>query len=511
MYSFVIGECLVKICSDEKLGRVLVATRDIQEGEIVLKESPLVHGPAQIVGPTCVGCLKPLEENKYLECERCGWPVCKRSCQNQSGHRAECELTVARGSKVSIQHFYVPHPLYQCLLPLRCLLLAESDPARWQALMRLQSHDEERRGSEQWRTDRRGVAQLIPRFFKCDNRWQEDDILRAIGIIQVNGHEVPLTEPASVTIYSVASMLEHSCRPNLAKSFSDQGEIILWAPVAIAQGTRLSISYTDVLWTTAQRRAHLLQTKLFSCACERCLDPTEFGTFFSAVRCSGFRTSDQSSQMCKGYLLPCDTSTQGSAVGDDDGAEWLCGRCHVKQPGTAVAQILDRARIDIQAMQKQREDHCVKYLRHYAKWLTPNHQYMVEAKMALSQAIGGSGRPEHIRKLPYGKLMSKIKACQELIALFEKLCPAESRAFGITRFELHAALAELGRRGMESNSRSNTPAAGLPLLQESLLNANECVRMLTHEPSVLLESKICAQARMNAETLGRLLAGRGRE
>lgn len=97
--------------------------------------------------------------------------------------------------------------------------------------------------------------------------------------------------------------------------------------------------------------------------------------------------------------------------------------------------------------------------------------------------------------------------CVDRVTLIHWLFPAESRAFGITRFELHAALAELGRRSMESNSRSNTPAS-LPLLQESLLNANECVRMLTHEPSVLLESQICAQAKMNAETLGRLLAGR---
>lgn len=65
--------------------------------------------------------------------------------------------------QMSMQHFYVPHPVYQCLIPLRCLLLAERNPAKWQALIKLESHEEQRRGTEQWRNDREGVAKLIPR------------------------------------------------------------------------------------------------------------------------------------------------------------------------------------------------------------------------------------------------------------------------------------------------------------------------------------------------------------
>lgn len=90
-----------KICSDERFGRYLVATKDIKAGEVVLKESPLVQGPAQITAPVCVGCLQGLVEKKFLECERCGWPVCRRECQDRPGHQAECKFTIARGSKVS--------------------------------------------------------------------------------------------------------------------------------------------------------------------------------------------------------------------------------------------------------------------------------------------------------------------------------------------------------------------------------------------------------------------------
>lgn len=476
-----------KICSDERYGRYLVATKDIKAGETVLKESPLVHGPAQITGPVCVGCLQGLTEKRFAECERCGWPVCKRECQDHPGHQAECKLTVARGSKMSLQHFYVPHPVYQCLIPLRCLLLAETDPAKWQALIKLESHEEQRRGSEQWRNDREGVAKLIPRFFKCENKWSEDEILKVIGILQVNGHEVPFTEPPSVAIYNHASMLEHSCRPNLSKSFTCKNEIVFWAPNPIKAGERLSICYSDVLWSTANRLDHLQQTKLFRCSCTRCVDPTEFGTFFSAMRCSGFKKELN----CTGLLLPEDVKNW---YGD-----WVCNKCRGSVAAKEISTILDRAKVDNEAMQKNNEKHCNMYITHYSRWLGPNHHFIVDVKVSLSQIIGGESA-EAIKKISDETLMNKIKLCQELIQLFEKICPAEARLIGATRFELHAALAEFGRRGVESKNPAVRSA-----LEDSLFNATECVRMLSHEPKELPESKICEQAAINANSMKVLL------
>lgn len=82
------------------MGRYLTASRDIKQGEIIIKESPLVCGPSQITGPTCVGCLNALNQINYTECDKCGWPVCSENCKTNKNHRGECELTVARGSKV---------------------------------------------------------------------------------------------------------------------------------------------------------------------------------------------------------------------------------------------------------------------------------------------------------------------------------------------------------------------------------------------------------------------------
>lgn len=272
---------------------------------MLLSESPLVQGPSQITYPVCLVCLQGLEEtdiNNDQECPQCGWPICldcKADKRITLLKHDECEITASRGTKFTLQNYFNPHPTYQCLTVLRCLLLKERAPEKWEKLMRLESHCEQRRGSPQWCNDREGVARFIPRFFKCPGRWSEDEIMKVAGIVQINGHEVPLTDPPHVAIYDLASMVEHSCTPNLTKSFTSKAHLVFWAPNPIKKGEHLSICYSDALWGTANRRNHLLQTKMFICECPRCNDVTEFGTYFSALKCN--------SNGCEGLLLPKDS------------------------------------------------------------------------------------------------------------------------------------------------------------------------------------------------------------
>lgn len=246
-----------------------------------------------------MGCLQGLQEELQLECNQCGWPICSRECEKKAQHQNECRLTIARGSKVSIQHYFSPHPTYQCMAALRCLLLKENDPEKWEKLIQLESHCDERRGSVQWRSDRESVAKFIPRFFKCE-KWSEEEILKVAGIVQINGHEVPLTDPSHVAIYHFASLIEHSCLSNLSKSFTAKGEILFSTTKGIKSGEHLSICYSDVLWGTSSRQHHLLQTKLFKCDCVRCSDVTEMGTYYSAMKCSN--------NDCQGLMLPISLS-----------------------------------------------------------------------------------------------------------------------------------------------------------------------------------------------------------
>lgn len=88
---------------------------------MILKESPLVRGPSQITIPVCIKCLQGLEEfdiKPDQQCERCGWPICYECSKSQSeknmreghlqSHHDECDITIARGNKFSLQHYFNP-------------------------------------------------------------------------------------------------------------------------------------------------------------------------------------------------------------------------------------------------------------------------------------------------------------------------------------------------------------------------------------------------------------------
>jgi hypothetical protein len=84
---------------DERPRRQLIATRDIAEGEVILRETPLIAAPSAKEFPTkrspkdkdskgskfaclCLGCYKNV--TSLYKCSKCGWPVCDKECEKVS-------------------------------------------------------------------------------------------------------------------------------------------------------------------------------------------------------------------------------------------------------------------------------------------------------------------------------------------------------------------------------------------------------------------------------------------
>jgi hypothetical protein len=65
--------------------------------------------------------------------------------------------------QVAIKNFGVPHPTYSCLLPLRCLLLSENNPAKWEKLLELQAHHDDDKSGDQSKSDAENVGKFISR------------------------------------------------------------------------------------------------------------------------------------------------------------------------------------------------------------------------------------------------------------------------------------------------------------------------------------------------------------
>ena len=70
------------------IGRVLVATRDIQPWEKVVEDFALLTVPTHRA--VCLGCLGDV--SGCVVCVRCKWPMCMQECQNAAPHLEECRI-----------------------------------------------------------------------------------------------------------------------------------------------------------------------------------------------------------------------------------------------------------------------------------------------------------------------------------------------------------------------------------------------------------------------------------
>merc|ERR1719469_967580 len=95
----------------------------------------------------------------------------------------------------------------------------------------------------------------------------------------------------------------------------------------IAKGEDITHTYVEPLQTILVRQEILKLGKFFHCQCPRCSDPSELGTFASALlcQCSG-----------KGTITMTDTS--------DIGSTWKCESCGITLTADQVATVTSQAK-----------------------------------------------------------------------------------------------------------------------------------------------------------------------
>lgn len=120
--------------------------------------------------------------------------------------------------------------------------------------------------------------------------FSEEEILEACAILDTNAFEMKRGRIKFRGLFPLVSMMAHDCVPNTRHVFDKKDAILLFATVDIKQGATLTATYTQPLWNTMTRRAHLRSAKCFDCTCQRCADPQEMGTFLSAIKCTNCTT-----------------------------------------------------------------------------------------------------------------------------------------------------------------------------------------------------------------------------
>ncbi|KAK5641450.1 hypothetical protein RI129_009997 [Pyrocoelia pectoralis] len=480
-----------EVQTSQELGRYLIATRDIQPGDMILCENPLVYGPRPHVveaGPVpCVGCFRLIISEQSPRCDGCGWPVCHSSCQglkDPTNHGLEC-LILGLRPEGTINNF---HDFYRqdTLMVVRCLLLQKKGQKKWEQLMELEPHLESRgRGTEAYKLVEERIVHYLQENFlnrlKDLERKAERDLLpelsssiihRIAGILDVNALEINQNSELSA-IYPTTSLLEHSCICNTYHVFEDASQnykITVRAAVPIKKGEHISTMYTHALWGTQARREHLKETKYFSCNCRRCKDPTELGTYLSALKCIGI-----DDKPCGGNQLaidPCDLNT-----------EWACDKCEVKLTNDEVAFLVNKIGEEVDYVQLSNPT--VKEMRELLEkiltFLHPHHYHVYSVKHSLLQLYGYQQGylPNQISD---ELLIKKSEMCRELINITKAVDPGNARLTlysGVLYHELFLANAFYVKRKWHVEDKKQM----VLLVEEAVKALAEAKQILKNENS----------------------------
>ncbi|KAJ3647129.1 hypothetical protein Zmor_024665 [Zophobas morio] len=92
-----------EVVATKEVGRCLVASRDLNAGDVIISELPLVYGPRPHMveeGPVpCVGCCRLIICEESPRCPGCDFPVCHLGCpglQDGEKHGYECLILSLR-------------------------------------------------------------------------------------------------------------------------------------------------------------------------------------------------------------------------------------------------------------------------------------------------------------------------------------------------------------------------------------------------------------------------------
>ena len=129
-------------------GHCLVATRDLLPGELVLSELPAITAPYTRSRPVCLQCYALLSPASP-RCRGCGFPGCSPACLAGPRHAPECRLMAGAEFEAEVEEWTgEPDPHYAAILPLRCLLLQQTNPSTWRQFAALHHHCDKLRDSQ---------------------------------------------------------------------------------------------------------------------------------------------------------------------------------------------------------------------------------------------------------------------------------------------------------------------------------------------------------------------------
>ncbi|KAK0511217.1 hypothetical protein JMJ35_006769 [Cladonia borealis] len=266
-------------------GNGLFTIKAIDAGEEVLRiERPLVAVLNQKhLTRACEWCFIWVSEGegeaktKLRACQGCRIVrYCSKTCQSSSWqhhHRHECKIFKKLYPNV------LPNTV-RILLQILQRRKSKSLPnTEWQALLNLQSHIDDFRSSSTKNADGLTTYQtieLMSQALQAYSTTEEEPLsllqsLTATTLINALTLTTPHFDPLGLTLSPQIALLNHSCTPNTAITYS-HATLSLRSLTPIPANSELTISYIDTTHPTPTRQSELQERYFFTCACPFCCE-----------------------------------------------------------------------------------------------------------------------------------------------------------------------------------------------------------------------------------------------
>ena len=291
------------------MGRCLETTRNVKAFEMVLQDTWGIWGTDNNSPTYCLACLANVEDITST-CSECNIPMCDNvECRNSEIHQLECEiLRNHKPEKLVVKN---GHPVYALIAPLRIFRFKKDASngqmeatRKFEDIMSLESHlEERRRDQDRWDWVR---YEVLPILKRCSLTEEDIEIIEKIlAIIRTNCVGLlPKLEHCGVSrgyaLFPYFSIINHSCIANCRYIVGlDNTTMSVRAMRPISKGDEVTIQYLGAMLGNSARKKSLEKQWKFTCNCNRCLDPTEFGSYLQAIKCKLCIDKQET-----GYMLP---------------------------------------------------------------------------------------------------------------------------------------------------------------------------------------------------------------
>ena len=474
---------MVRTSSDSLAGRGFVGRICIGQGDIVLQIKPEVYAPCW-----------PCDVSELEEVERS--VIC-----NDTG-AGETFVGSIDGAVVNDEALWTAGELQaHWLLAIRCALKlvppssvpSPSPPSATAActltaLLELEDHGEIRPAASQ-----RAIRNAAERLSSALHRGASltlapPDAERLFGVLLTNsfglrgsgdgtGMEGGLDmRPHALALSLTAAMFNHSCHPNVHTDHrvtGADGVLTFRALRPIAEGTECTIAYVTTEEPTYWRQRALRRSKLFTCRCCVCADPTDgerFGGSFVCTSCGrGWQRQPPPS-------LSSAASPDAGMVEDD----WQCTACGAVRPHAEIIRWDDEQRARLERCLQPSADgdgraagqvgaRLRRLLCDLQAACHPNHAMLLQARLALV-CFGFDDEDEGAHE--DRRLREKLAAAEAALQLAWRVLPHPDAQKADLYFQI--GLAQHGLARAASASRPSERAAASQLMRaaaESMLRS----------------------------------------